>query len=75
MTLELSFDREKNREQRLQFIHEYAAWVKSVPNEVWSRQQAVLIDSFMENSRNFSMPVELYLALTDRNYRQKRKRS
>jgi hypothetical protein len=64
--MELSFDKKKNREERIKFVHEYAAWVKKVPNDVWSRQQAVLIDSFMENSKNFMMSREKYLEMVDK---------
>jgi len=66
MPMELSFDKKKNMEERIKFVHEYAAWVKKVPNDVWSRQQATLIDSFMENSKNFMMPREKYLEMVDK---------
>ena len=61
--MELKFDKEKNQKERLEFIHYYARWVKSVPNEVWSRQQAELIDSFMLNAKNFNMATEKYLEM------------
>ena len=61
--MELKFDKEKNFKERLQFIHYYANWVKSVKNEVWSRQQAELINSFMLNSKNFKISKEQYLRL------------
>lgn len=64
--MELSFDKKKNLEERIKFVHKYAAWVKSVPNDVWSRQQAALIDSFMENCKNFNMPQEKYLEMADK---------
>jgi hypothetical protein len=62
---ELRFDRKKNLEERLKFIHYYAEWVKREPNEVWSRQQAELIDSFMLNARNFKMSREKYLQMME----------
>jgi len=49
--MELAFDRKRNREERLAFVRFYAKWVKSVPNGVWSRQQADLVDSLVEGSR------------------------
>lgn len=61
--MELKFDKEKNQKERREFIHYYARWVKSVPNEVWSRQQAELIDSFMLNAKNFNMATEKYLEM------------
>lgn len=63
--MELKFDKEKNREERLRFIHFYAEWVKKVPNEVWSRQQAELVNSFMENARNFKLSKEEYLEMVE----------
>jgi hypothetical protein len=64
--MELSFDRKKNLEERIKFVHDYSAWVKKVPNDVWSKQQAALIDSFMENSKNFMMSREKYLEMADK---------
>ena len=61
--MELKFDKKKNFEERLKFIHFYAEWVKRVPNDVWSRQQAELIDSFVLNARNFKMSREDYLKM------------
>ena len=63
--MELMFDRERNREERLEFIRFYAEWVKKVPNEVWSRQQARLINSFVKNARNFKMSREAYLRMVE----------
>ena len=64
--IELSFDKNKNGEERIKFVRDYAAWVKSVPNEVWGKQQANIIDSFMENSKNFMMSREKYLEMVDK---------
>jgi len=61
--MELKFDKEKNQKERVEFIHYYAKWVNSVPNEVWSKQQAELIDSFMINAKNFKMTAEAYLKM------------
>ncbi|MHC1605328.1 MAG: hypothetical protein ACXQTP_05110 [Candidatus Methanofastidiosia archaeon] len=67
--MELKFDREKNLEERLKFVHYYARWVKEVPNEVWSRQQAKLINSFMLNASNFKMTREAYLKMKEQKLR------
>jgi hypothetical protein len=64
--MELRFDRKKNLEERIRFIHYYADWVKKVPNEVWSTQQAKLINSFMKNAKNFQLSPEEYLEMVDR---------
>ena len=64
--MELKFDREQNRKERLTFIRRYSKWVKSVPNEVWSRQQASLINSFLSSSKNFQLDRKEYLAMKSR---------
>jgi hypothetical protein len=61
MSMELLFDREANAKERLAFVRTYAAWVKRTPNAEWSRQQAVLIDSFFENARNMPLSPRDYL--------------
>ena len=62
---------ESNRmKERLDFICYYAKWVKSVPNEVWSRQQAEFINSLMMNSKNFMLSPEEYLKMVS--YRDNR---
>jgi len=64
--MELRFDREQNRMERLTFIRRYSKWVKSVPNEVWSGQQASLINSFLNSSKNFQLDRKEYLAMKSR---------
>lgn len=59
--MELSFDRLAHRNERLAFIRTYASWVKRTPNAEWSRQQAVLINSFFENARNMPISSREYL--------------
>lgn len=41
---EMEEEKERNRQERLEFIELYAEWVKKTPNEVWSKQQKELID-------------------------------
>lgn len=64
--MELRFDREQNQKKRLTFIRRYSKWVKSVPNEVWSRQQASLINSYLNSSKNFHLDRKEYLAMKSR---------
>jgi hypothetical protein len=59
--MDSKFDREQNLKERLNFIRYYAKWVKTVPNEIWSKQQAEFIDSLFDNSKNFSLTPEKYL--------------
>jgi hypothetical protein len=64
--MELSFDKKVHLKERLAFVRQYAAWVKRTPDAEWSRQQAVLIDSFIENARNMPLSKENYLRIIDR---------
>ncbi len=59
--MESKFDKKQNLKERLQFLRFYSQWVKSVPNEVWSKQQAEFIDSLFDNAKNFSLKPEKYL--------------
>jgi hypothetical protein len=59
--MESMFDKKQNLRERVEFIHFYSKWVKSVPNEVWSKQQAEFIDSLFENAKNFQLSAEKYL--------------
>ncbi len=72
--MELRFDRKRNRQDRRDFVRFYARWVRSVPNEVWSRQQADLIDSFIENSQRLEMSPEQYLKVVEGRKRKRFKR-
>jgi len=70
----LVFDRETNRRERLWFVHYYASWVRKVPNHVWSREQAKLIDSLVLNARNFNLSPEEYLKMKENGSQVRRKR-
>ncbi|VVB96283.1 Uncharacterised protein [uncultured archaeon] len=62
MDIETSgFDEKQNLAERLKFLRFYCEWVKSVPNEVWSKQQAEFIDSLFDNAKNFSLDAKKYL--------------
>jgi len=63
--MELMFDRKKNFEERLWFIHHYANWVKKAPNKVWSKQHADFIDSLMLNAPDYGLSSEEYLSIKD----------
>lgn len=66
MNMELHYNKEKNFQQRIEFIRQYAAWVKKVPNKVWSSQQAAFIDSLFSNSKQPLLSAEAYLKIVDR---------
>ena len=59
--MELAFDREAAKRERIAFVRTYAAWVKKTPNAEWSREQAVLIDSLVENARNMPLSPRIYI--------------
>jgi hypothetical protein len=67
--MELSFDKKANLQERLAFVRQYAAWILRTPDAEWSRQQADLIDSFIENARNMPLSKEAYLKIVDRRKR------
>lgn len=41
---ELAEEMDRNRRQRLDFVRQYAAWLKQTPNKKWSSQQNLLLD-------------------------------
>jgi hypothetical protein len=67
--MELSFDKKAHLQERLAFVRSYAAWVKRTPDAEWSRQQALLVDSFIENARNMPLSKKEYLRIVDRRKR------
>ena len=72
--MELKFDKEKNFQERLWFLHHYSNWVKSVSNEVWSRQQAEFIDSLILNGYNYSLSPREYLKMVAAGRKIRKKR-
>lgn len=41
---ELEEEKKRNRKQRLEFVKQYAEWLKKTPNRKWSKQQNKLLD-------------------------------
>ena len=72
--MELKFDKEKNFQERLWFLHHYSNWVKSVPNKVWSRQQADFINSLFLNGKNYSLSPNEYLEMVAAGRKVRKKR-
>jgi hypothetical protein len=73
--MELTFDRAVHIQERLAFIRPYAAWVRSVPDPVWSARQVVLVDSLLENARNMPLSSKEYLDLVVNRRHPQRKQS
>ncbi len=61
--MELYFDKKKNFEERLQFLHLYTDWIKKTPNKIWSKQQADFLDSLYENGRNYGLSPAQYFEM------------
>jgi len=55
--------------ERLAFVRAYAAWVRRTPNAEWSREQAILVNRFIENARNMPLHRDQYLELISRRHR------
>lgn len=72
--MELKFDKEKNFQERLWFLHHYSNWVKSVPNKVWSRQHADFINSLFLNGQNYSLSPKEYLEMVAAGRKARKKR-
>ena len=52
-----------NKEDRLNFVRYWADFVRNNPDEVWSRQQNVLINAMMHNAKFFPLAPNEYLRL------------
>ena len=52
---EIEEDIRRNREQRLEFVTQYAQWVKRTPNKEWSRQHREMVDSVLEAANRARM--------------------
>jgi hypothetical protein len=72
--MELKYDKSQNFKERLWFIHRYTTWVKSVPNNEWSQQQATFIDSLYLNGQNYCLSPVDYLNMIDAGKKVKNKR-
>ena len=52
-----------NKEERMNFVEYWADFVKNNPDKIWSKQQKILIDSQIENARNFKISRKDYLEI------------
>ncbi len=65
--MEIKFNKDKNLEERLNFVRSYVKWIKSTDNEDWSNQQADFINSLLDNSTNFRLDAYTYLKFQNKN--------
>ena len=70
MSIELSEEQrafmipgKSNQEDRMNFVKYWADYVKNNPDEVWSKQQNVLINSQIQNARYSNLSRKDYLNL------------
>lgn len=49
---------ENNKKQRMEFVEKWATFVRDSNDEKWSRMQAELIDSQIENAQNIKLTKE-----------------
>lgn len=52
-----------DKEDRMNFVVYWAEYVRTHPDEDWSRQQKVLIDSQLQSARQFPWTPEAYLRM------------
>ena len=52
-----------NAEERMNFVEYWAEYVRTHPDEEWSRQQKMLIDSQLQNARKSSLSAKEYLKM------------
>tara|TARA_Y100000034_G_C6904339_1_gene419167 strand:+ start:4092 stop:4292 length:201 start_codon:yes stop_codon:yes gene_type:complete len=52
-----------NKEDRMNFIEYWANYVRNNKDEVWSKQQNILINSQIRNAKYFKLSKEAYLKI------------
>lgn len=57
------FDAQKNREERMKFVELWAEYVRNNPDEDWSRQQKVVVDSQL---KGINLKAEEYLKMKEK---------
>jgi hypothetical protein len=55
--------KEGNRKERLWFVNEWAEYVKTHSDKDWSRQQAILINSQIHNTKYMKLSRKNYLKI------------
>ena len=55
--------RKINDQDRMWYVEYWANYVRTHPDKVWSRQQNILINSMMKNSRNSKLTPKEYLEI------------
>jgi hypothetical protein len=51
------------KKERMNFVEYWADFVRNNPDEVWSKQQNLLINSQIKNAQNFKFSRKDYLEL------------
>lgn len=66
-------DIDKNQKSRLWYVRYWVQYMKKMPSEVWSKQQNILINSALENAKQFHFSPEFYLKTKNESDKFKRK--
>lgn len=62
-----------NFEDRMNFVKYWTEFVRSNPDQVWSKQQNILINSMMQNANQFPLNAEEYLKMKGEVFGRRRK--
>ncbi len=62
-----------NKEERMNFVEYWADYVRTHPDEVWSRQQKLVINSQLMSARSQKLSPEQYLRIKKQQQRFKEK--
>ncbi|MFH1182463.1 MAG: hypothetical protein V1702_05885 [Candidatus Woesearchaeota archaeon] len=52
-----------NKEERMNFVKYWAEYVRTHPDEEWSRQQNILINSAMQSAKSVKLTPKQYLKI------------
>ncbi len=63
------FDKERNQKERLEFIERWADYVRTHPDEDWSKQQKILVDSQMKSAKKQIISLKDYLSIKNKHLR------
>ncbi|MBS3112102.1 hypothetical protein J4459_02470 [Candidatus Woesearchaeota archaeon] len=66
-------DLEKNKKSRLWYVEYWVDYMKRTDSKEWSRQQNIIINSSIQNTRQFKFSPEFYLKTKKEDYKNKRK--
>lgn len=66
-------DLEKNKQSRIWYVKYWVEYMKKTNPLEWSRQQNIIINSSLQNAREFNFSPEFYLKTKNELHKCKRK--